>query len=301
MNRFAATVAVALFLNPAWLCAQTTSAQTTVLTVKTPSADIHLSPSMGSVVLGHAPNGTVLTVTRELGSWVRVSWPAAKDGIGYVHVSVGRLGPSVPSEPSRPAGAISAQTPQTALQPASTTAVGVSAERPVTAARPAVAPGYLTPASHVFGLGARMGGPTFSFGGTVRGWIRGHIGTQLDVSHSAFDSVEAAGHVTSIQFAPSLLVSLPDRVTDYVWMRPYVGAGASFGRQTLNTTALDDGPSVSESKVGYQVFGGTELMFASVPQFALSLDVGYHNAPTSFTGVELGGPVASVSVHWYLK
>ena len=74
MIRLAAAVAVVVCLSPAWLCAQTA-----VLTVKTTSADVYKSPSTGSPVIGHAPRGTVLAVTRELGSWVKVSWPGAQD------------------------------------------------------------------------------------------------------------------------------------------------------------------------------------------------------------------------------
>jgi hypothetical protein len=36
--------------------------------------------------------GRTLLVTRQLGSWVKVSWPEAEDGAGYLHVSWGLAG-----------------------------------------------------------------------------------------------------------------------------------------------------------------------------------------------------------------
>ena len=49
------------------------------------------------VVVGQAPRGTILKVSRELGSWVKVSWPGTPDDSGYVHVSVGSIGRPLPS------------------------------------------------------------------------------------------------------------------------------------------------------------------------------------------------------------
>src|SRR5437867_11203948 len=82
MKRLAMALGVALFASPVPLFAQTP-----VFTVQAASADVYKAPSTGSVVIGHAPRGTTLPVTRELGSWVKVSWPRAEDGVGYVHVS----------------------------------------------------------------------------------------------------------------------------------------------------------------------------------------------------------------------
>ena len=42
---------------------------------------------------------------------------------------------------------------------------------------------------------------------------------------------------TSFQVAPSFLYALPDKLTDYVWMRPYVGAGMIAYRSTLSVSA----------------------------------------------------------------
>ena len=77
MIRRAAAVAVVALLSPSWLLAQSA-----VLIVNTTSANVYKSPSTGSLVIGHATRGAVLEVTRELGSWVKVSWPAAQDRVG---------------------------------------------------------------------------------------------------------------------------------------------------------------------------------------------------------------------------
>src|SRR5262245_35405769 len=82
----ALTVAVALVFSPAIL-----HAQDSVLTVSVASADVYKGPSNVTPVIGHVPRGTEVPVLRNLGSWVRVPWPNAPDGIGYVHVTMGRL------------------------------------------------------------------------------------------------------------------------------------------------------------------------------------------------------------------
>jgi hypothetical protein len=298
MIRFAAAVAVTVCVSPAWLCAQTT-----VLTVNTASADVYKSPSTGSPIIAHAPRGTVLAVTRELGSWVKVSWPGAED-IGYVHMSMGSLGRGVPSQPSRPAGLPSARP---APEPASLTPVAIGVGRPAPGVPAPMRPVFVTPATHLIGLGGRVGGPTrgggstFGFGATARAWSRDKFGAQLEISHYALTSLEAPGRVTSMQFEPSVLYRLPDHVADYLWVRPYLGSGVNLRRQTLSTATPGAGPSVSENQFGLQAFGGGELTFASVPRFALSVDLGYHWVRTSFAGVDLGGPGVSVSGHWYLK
>src|SRR4030088_2879167 len=89
MIRLNAAVVLALPLNPGPL-----PAHDTVLTVNVLSADVHKGPSTANPVIGHVSRGTVLPVARNLGSWVKVVWPAAPDGVGYVHVTMGRVGPA---------------------------------------------------------------------------------------------------------------------------------------------------------------------------------------------------------------
>ncbi|PYR28864.1 MAG: hypothetical protein DMF92_13175 [Acidobacteria bacterium] len=287
MIRHAAAIAFSLCLNASWLCAQST-----VFTVNTASADVHKSPSTGGPVIGQAPRGTVLEVTRELGSWIKVVWPEGQDGVGYVHVSMGLVAHGFTPVPS-PAGLTSAQP-----------AVG-SASSPATAARLEHSePGELpaptrTVYTHIVGVGGEMGGPRLGLGATARAWSSKRFGIQFEVSRYAL--IDAPGHLTSSQFTPSLLYSLRDRVTDYFWVRPYLGAGPSLQRQTLNGAAAGATDSVSDTRLGFQAFGGGEVTFAGVPRFALSADLGYHWRPTSFAGFELGGLGLSVSGHWYVK
>jgi SH3 domain-containing protein len=83
MIRRAAAVVLVLAFNPALLCAQDT-----VLTVTVPSADVYKGPTTVAPVIGRAARGTVLPVARNLGSWAKVAWPDAPDGVGYVHLTI---------------------------------------------------------------------------------------------------------------------------------------------------------------------------------------------------------------------
>ncbi len=98
-----------------------------------------------------------------------------------------------------------------------------------------------------------------------------------------------------------MLYALPDGVTDYVWVRPYLGAGPRFLRQTVRLGETPGGNAASESRLGFQVFGGGELTFASLPSFALSagLHYGWLRNPTA--GFELEGLGVAVAGHWYVK
>ena len=290
MIRRAAAVAVVAILSPSWLLAQST-----VLTVNTTSANVYKSPSTGSLVIGHATRGAVLEVTRELGSWVKVSWPAAQDRVGYVRLSMGSLGHNSPPLPSRAVGLMAARLASEPGSPAAPAIRAEPVELPLT-----VRPVYVTPATHVVGLGARVGGSSLGFGATARAWRRDRLGLQLAVSRYAFSSAQAPG-VTSVELEPSLLYSLPDHVADYVWLRPYLGSGINVHHQTLSGATPGLGNTVSRNQLGLQVFGGGELTIPGMPRFALSADLGYHWAGTAFAGADLGGLGMSVSGHWYVK
>jgi hypothetical protein len=292
MIRHAALVAVLVCGSPSWLYAQSTE-----FTVNAAPADVHKGPSMVNPVIGKAPRGTVLEVTRELGSWVRIAWPSAEDGVGYVHMSMGRISQASTSPSDRTAG------PKTTSITAGRTAPESQSPSPATAGGQSNGPGNsasLTPTTHFVGLGARMGGSTVGFGASARASVHDRFGIQLEVSRYAPASAVAQPRLTSLQFAPSLLYSLPDKLTDYLWLRPYIGAGVAIYRSTLSGGTAG-GDSVTDSRLGRQVFGGTEVTFASLPRFTLSADYGYrwHQAP--FSGFELGGPGLSVSGHWYVK
>lgn len=296
MIRHAVAVAVTLCLSPSWLCAQSIE-----LTVNVESASVHKAPSTGSPVIGRVPRGIVLEVTRELGSWVRIAWPSAQDGVGYVHVSMGSIAPRSAPVPTR---AAAFTPPVSSPASASPTTTGVVGERTGSAAQPAPAPPvYIAPPTHIVGLGGRMSGSTLGFGATARAWTRDRLGVQLEVTRSALTSAVAPQRLTSVQFGPSLLYSLRDRVTDYVWMRPYLGAGAHVYRSTLSGVTPDAGASVSDQSLGFQTFGGAEVTFPNMPRFALSADLGYRWSKPKplFADFELSGMSFAVSGHWYVR
>jgi hypothetical protein len=296
MIRHAAAIALVLFLSPAWLHAQSTE-----FTVNAASANVHKSPSTGSPVVGRATRGAVLPVTRELGSWVRISWPAAEDGVGYVHVSMGWLA-KISAPGSRPPAGPTASAPTPGLAPAATAGVQanlVSAEPPPSAAP--LGSITMTPAVHGIGLGGRMGGSTLGYGFSARASMSDRVSIQLEVSRYAPATLVGQPRLTSLQFAPSVLVGLPDKVSDYVWVRPYVGGGVTVYRSTLGTGTPGAGDAVSDNRLGKQAFGGTEVIFAAAPRFTLSADYGYRWPQTPFAGYELGGRGLSVSGHWYVK
>ena len=285
MIRHAAALVVAL-------CVSTTPlyAQTAKLTVNATSANVHKSPSVGSPVIGKAPRGTALAVTREVGDWVKVSWPAAQDGVGYVRVSAGSIarGDAAPIA-TRAGGAPVSSAP---------TAARVE-QGPARPSAPSPARSLYVAPTHRVGFGAQVGGSTMGFGASARAWSRHRLGLQLEVSRYSLTSPVAVGQTTATDIAPSVLFSMRDNVSDYLWLRPYVGLGAHLGHSTL--TGSTPGVALTSNTLGMRVFGGGELTFASLPQFTLSADVGYYRLPTPFVGFEPGGMGFSVSGHWYVK
>ena len=281
MIRQAAAVILALLLSQVSLKAQSAS-----FTVSAGSATIHKGPSTGSPVIGRASRGAVLEVTRQLGSWVKVSWPEAEDGTGYVHVSKGSIGSDAvtprESTPRSAAGVVNADDPAADAQ---------AAQIPTS---------YVAPPTHVVGLGARMGGSAFGFGATARAWSQKRIGVQFDVSRSSTTSATATERVTSTQFAPSVVMSFRDYMNENVWIRPYAGGGPSYNRSSLSALP-GTGVSVADSNWGFQTFGGGELTFPAAPRFAMSADVGYQWVDPIFQGFETDGFIFSISGHWYVK
>src|SRR5688572_17259456 len=198
MIRQAAAVVVALCLSASTLHAQN-APNTKKVTVGEASAAVHKTPSVGSPVIGNAPRGTELVVTREVGDWVKVAWPSAADGVGYVRATSLALG-TAPA-PATAKAATTAKAPATAkAAPAAgaKTAANEPAIAPVSA-KAAVPPTasvapvavreqipvtqptapsqartlYVTP-THVFGVGA-MAGSSRGFGGSARAWKKGRI------------------------------------------------------------------------------------------------------------------------------
>lgn len=301
MIRHAAGVVAALLLVPAWA-----GAQVQTFTVTEAVAPVHKSPSTGSPVIGTARRGAVLEVTRELGDWVKIAWTAAPDAVGYVHLSAGSVGrgglpapntsnTSNTGEAPRPAPRSASSGLRTASRPtAPAILVAEPDDRPTHAHADESASMYVTPPTHVLGLGGHVMGSTLGFGATGRAWSRRQFGLQVDVSRFALTSAVSPARVTTLEIAPSLMYSLPDRVADYFWLRPYVGAGANLTRSSQ--TGFE-----STNRTGFQAFGGAEITLASMPRFAISADAGYRWKRTPYEGYELGGLGFTLSGHWYLR
>jgi hypothetical protein len=294
MIRRAAAVIVALTLNQALL-----HAQDIVFTVSVASADVHKGPSTVTPVIGHASRGAMLHVSRNLGSWVKVPWPEAPDGIGYVHVTMGRFGAPGTAMPAAasPRPTTVSNTSIGARPPAARTSIG----------EPIVPSGQrlrTTPASHVFGIGGLVAASSTvpnSFGATARAWGDNRLGIQVGVTRDAMTSDLAAGRVTSMQIEPGIVYGLFDRVTDYVWIRPYIGSVVSLRHQTLSLPTPGAPTPAADNGIGLRAFGGAELTFATLPRFGLSADVGYRRYPAPFPGFEVSPVNMSVAGHWYLK
>jgi hypothetical protein len=300
MTRCVALVILALALNASPL-----RAQSSVFTVTVQSANVHKGPALGSPVIGHAPRNTVLRVAKQLGSWAAVLWPDSPNGLGYVHLTTGKLGAS--SASMRAAG-----TPRS-LAPRTVAPQGAPAPAPKTTSAPAPATtvqrtlvGDPVPSSipqggsrisHTFGVGGMVGSMS-SWGATGRWWSDKHLGILESFTRDAMTSDVAPGRVTSIQIEPGVVYAPFDYVPGYVGMRPYVGSGVSFRWQTLKDAV---GEPISDAGVGLHVFGGTELTFSSVPRFGLSAEVGYRHQPTLFAGFEPDRFGVAIAGHWYIK
>ena len=90
-------------------------------------------------------------------------------------------------------------------------------------------------------------------------------------------------------------------MSDYVWIRPYVGSGLTVSHRTLTVTSPATNGTASDNRLGVRVFGGGELTFASVTRFALSAEVGYRSSSTPFPGFETDRLGLSIAGHWYIK
>jgi len=322
MIRCAAAVVLVITLNPALV-----RADGIVLTVNVPSADVYKGPSTVTPVIGHASIGTVLPVLRDLGSWVKVAWPAAQDGVGYVHVTKGHVGPLLAAasgvtaatprassafEPvtrsipmlgrtsfgeqvvphSEMTGAPSGQASATSVDQAKTTQVShVPVDR--------VSQVNVVP-SHIIGVGGLVESAG-TVGATARAWSRHRVGIQLGFTRDVMTSGVAAGRVTSMQIEPGVVFGLFDHVSDHVWLRPYVGSALSVQHQTFGPAAPVPTESSSNNGVGFRLFAGSEVTFASMPRVGLTADVGYRRYPTVFPGFDAQPLSVSIGAHWYIK
>jgi len=291
MIRPIAAIVLALTLTPAVL-----HAQDVVFTVTAASADVHTGPSTATPVVGHASRGMVLPVARDLGSWARVPWPGAPDGIGYLHMTMGRV---ATRNTNAPATSSAAPRPSSAASPIMAPSTESAAPRPHSEERVGVSgPQGVTTISHVLGVGGLIA-PMNTFGASGRAWHDDRLGVELRITRNAMTSEAAAGRMTSLAFEPRLVYAVFDHVSDYVWVRPYVGAGLGFSRHRLSSPETI--ASASNNDVGFGVFGGTELTFASVTRVGVSVELGYRPASMPFPGFEVDRFNVAIAGHWYIK
>jgi opacity protein-like surface antigen len=294
MTRRAAVIVLALTLIPAVL-----HAQDAVLTVTVPSADVHKGPSTVTPVIGHVSRGAALPVSRNLGSWVRIPWPSAPDGMGYLHVTMGRLSAGGTEPSATPTRSTSASTPKS--EAGSTPPPVSTPPRARTPSEPRVgvqgAQGVTT-ITHVVGVGGVI--QSRGFGATGRAWHGDRLGFEFRFTRNSMTS-DAATRVTSVELEPRVVYALFDHVSDYVWVRPYVGSGLTFSHRTLTVSSPATIDTASNNRVGLRVFGGGELTFASVTRFGLSAELGYRPSSTPFPGFETDRLGLSIAGHWYIK
>ena len=300
MIRGALAVAVVFALSQTVL-----HAQEVAFTISVPTADVHKGPSTATPVIAHVERGTTLSVLRNLGSWIKVPWPDAPDGAAYVHVTMGRLTPSnadVVSANTPPRGSSArAAAPAATPSPMAGQTATAPQHRPAPRERVVVRSQQGGAAvSHIFGAGAVVGSMD-SIGATARAWRDNRLGFQIGVTRDALTSDVAAGRVTALQVEPAVVYGLSDFVTDYFWVRPYIGSGVSIRHQTLHASTPGAADVASDTGVGFRAFGGAELTFAGAPRFALGVEAGYRQFPTPFPGFAADHLGVSISGHWYIK
>jgi hypothetical protein len=295
MIRRAAVLVLLLTLRPTLL-----HAQDTVLTVTVLSADVHKGPSTVTPIIGHASRGTVLPVARNLGSWAKVPWPDAPDGVGYVHVTMGRLSP--PDADAAPAATASTRPPEPGSTPIPMATTTITPRPRTSGGERVVLRGEhdSTSISHTVGVGGLVGSLN-TFGATARAWRNNHLGLQMGLTRDVMRSDVAAARVTSMQFESGVVYALFDRVSDYVWIRPYVGSALSVRHQTLTLPVPDPTAHEPDNGIGFRVFGGTELTFATVTRLGVSTEIGYRRFPSPFPGFGAERLSVSIAGHWYIK
>jgi len=298
MIRKAAATVIALCLSASPLHAQ--NAPSTKPIVNEASATVHKTPSVASPVIGNAPRGTELVVTREVGDWVKIAWPSSADGVGYVRKSALAQVAVTPAGPKAAVGAPTSVSAKAVTPAPSVAPVAVREQIPVSQPRvPQAGTHYVAP-THIFGVGA-VTGSSRGFGGSARGWKAGRLGAQVEVSRFTYDSVDLLSRATVTDIAPGLLFALNDHVTDTLWVRPYVGAGAHFARSSRTDLIFPGVVAESANTMGIRGFVGAEFSLASAPQLAVSMDVGYLHQPEPFIGFEPSGMGFTIAGHWYVK
>ena len=333
MIRHTAALIVGLCLSVPPLSAQTT---TVTLKVSATAAAVHKAPTVASPVIGKALRGTDLVVTREVGDWVKVSWPTAADGVGYVRTNVGTIARGgagaqtnaradvaagataapapistpVPDQAPKPAAATPSPAP--ASPPSTPTMASATAATPTAAVRTSPIPAAETqsvtavPARRIGAASTRsmgvgiVGGSTPGLGASARVWSRGSLGAQLQISRHSFNSTDFLSRATATDIAPSLLFSMRDHLNDRLWWRPYVGLAGHYVHAS-RTDLIFLYATETASTFGARVFAGAEMAFATLPQFTISADAGYYHLRPPFVGLDPSGVGFALSGHWYVK
>jgi hypothetical protein len=291
--RFAAALIVALTVNPVALYAQDTK-----FTITAAAAEVYKGPSNTTPVIGHVARGRVMTVSRNLGSWVKVAWPAGPGGAGYVHATMGHFGG--PTTAGAPAAAARPPAGPARATPASPRPTG-SVTRTAPVNTPVVPPApHTSTVGHMFGVGGTVGSMS-TFGATARMWRHSRLGIHFGYTRDAITSDASTDRVTSTQFEPGAMFALFDHVSDYVWLRPYAGGVVGFRHQTLRSAAPESAEIASDNGVGFRVVGGCEVTFAAIPRLGVSAEVGYRHYPTPFGGFEAKPVSVAIAGHWYIK
>ena len=278
--------------------AATAHAQNLRFTVNAESASVYKAPTNVSPVIGEAKQGAALEVSRDVGSWVKVAWPKAPDGVGYIRKSTGTIAAPNARVASPPAS-IASTAPASALTPAAPPPAllqGVPVARP----QPKVVTQVYVAPSHRFGVGGQGGGSAVGAGLSARAWSKSEKwGVQFDVMHTSMTNDVFFTTMSSTHAGPRVLYAFRDHVSDTTWLRPYVGAGTHVLRASVNDPVT--GRVTSDTGMAAQFFGGTELTLAAVPRLGVSADVGYQSYRSPFVGYTLDGVMMTVSAHWYLK
>jgi hypothetical protein len=157
----------------------------------------------------------------------------------------------------------------------------------------------VTSISHIIGVGALVQSAR-GFGATGRAWHDNHVGLEFRLTRSTMTS-DANGRMTTVEFEPRFVYALFDHVSNYVWVRPYLGSGLTFSHRTLAGSPSAPTGSPTDNSTGFDLFGGGELTFAGATPFGLSAEFGYRPSSTPFPGFETDHVRLSIAGHWYIK
>ena len=181
-------------------------AQATQFTVTVSFANILAGASAASPII-QPRRGAKVSRSHANSEAVAIAWPAARDGVGYLHSSWGTF-----ARGRR----------RRAVEAAQPVAVQIDPQ-----------PGPLTPQpvsrvllpSHIVGVGGRIGTQALSgFAAMGRLWFARHVGAQLELGRATHTN-PAMLRMNVTDIGVNAITSLPDLVTNAVWMRPYVGGG----------------------------------------------------------------------------